>query len=233
MLFLQLSTKKGFFSCSKKGYNVIILIDGYNLLKQLFPKLKENLDKQKDQLIKQLGYYKQKKLPDIKDIILIFDGGQQRHATRETHKGIVVIYAGQNITADEWILDFATKNREKEMLLITLDKKLILSCQKYGVDSLNIFDFYKILQNTLIDNAEINNETGKINVQKFKDSEAQAEYNTQIIDNKALDLLMEQASLTFGREKEDDIYTEKNAREGKAKKISKQEKKVYKKLKKL
>lgn len=208
---------------------MIILIDGYNLLKQLFPKLKENLEKQKNQLIKQLGYYKNKKFPEVKEIIIVFDGGLLRHATREIHSGIVVIYSGQNSTADDWIIDFAEKNKEKEILLITLDKNLISSCQKYGVDSLNIFDFYKILQNTLLSDIDVDQEIKKQNIQKYKD-ESSNEYN---INNKALDLLMENASLSLEHKKDDTIYSGKNARESKAKKISKQEKKFYKKLKKL
>lgn len=210
---------------------MIILIDGYNLLKQLFPKLKEDLEKQKNQLIKQLGYYKNKKFPEVKDIIIVFDGGPLRHATREIHAGIVVIYSGQNSTADEWIIDFVEKNKEKEMLLITLDKNLISSCQKYGTDSLNIFDFYKILQNTLLSDVDIDQELEKQNIQKYKNIEYENE--NQVINNKALDLLMEQASLNLGHKKDDTIYSEKHARESKAQKISKQEKKIYKKLKKL
>jgi predicted RNA-binding protein with PIN domain len=210
---------------------LIILIDGYNLLKQLFPGLKETLEKQKNYLIKQLGYYKQKKLHEIKEIILVFDGGPFRHASREIHSGIVVIYSGQNSTADEWIIDFVEKNKEKEILLISLDRKLISCCQKYGADSLNVFDFYKILQSTLLEDIDIAPKQEKSDIQKYEDIKALAEDENQAINNKALDLLMEQAS--FGLEKKEDDLYEQQSRESKAQKISKQEKKIYKKLKKL
>ena len=62
---------------------MIIIIDGYNLLKQVFPRVKRKLDKQRKKFISQLGYYKKQKLETIKDIIVVFDGGFFNHATRE------------------------------------------------------------------------------------------------------------------------------------------------------
>ena len=74
---------------------MIILIDGYNLLKQVFPHIRGKLDAQRKFFVQQLGFYKHKKAKDIKDIIVVFDGGQLSHATREVWDGIVVIFSGQ------------------------------------------------------------------------------------------------------------------------------------------
>ena len=73
---------------------MILVIDGYNLLKQIFPGIKESLEKQRLQFIRQLSYYKSKKT-DIKDIVVVFDAGPSSHATREVRSGIVVVYSGQ------------------------------------------------------------------------------------------------------------------------------------------
>ena len=40
---------------------MIVVIDGYNLLKQIFPGKKDTLAKQRDFFIKQLSHYKSKK----------------------------------------------------------------------------------------------------------------------------------------------------------------------------
>ena len=213
---------------------MIVIIDGYNLLKQLFPKQRENLNKQRKQLIKQLSYYKIKKFEDITEIILVFDGGIFQHATREIHSGIIVIFSGQKSSADEWILNHVEKHKEKEILLVTLDKELISNCQQYGTDSINVFDFYKIMQNALLENAEekLITKNAIDTLQKYKTS---FEDNKDIpqIDNKALDLLMEQASININNEKKDDIYLDKKTRKSKTQKPSKKEKKLYKKIKKL
>jgi predicted RNA-binding protein with PIN domain len=213
---------------------VIILIDGYNLLKQLFPSLKEKLDKQRNQLIQQLSYYKSQKSAEITEIILVFDGGISRHATREIHNGIVEIFAGQNSSADDWIINFVEKNKEKELLIVSLDKGLISQCQKYGADSINVFDFYKILQNRLLENLqESQAKTESITLQKYKDIHGENEYDYKTFDKTALDLLMEQASINASLEKQDDLLSEKELRKSKSKTKSKQEKKLYKKFKKL
>jgi predicted RNA-binding protein with PIN domain len=213
---------------------LIILIDGYNLLKQLFPHLKENLDKQRNQLIKQLSYYKSQKPNEIKEIILVFDGGITRHATREIHGGIVEIFAGQNSSADEWIINFAEKNKEKELLIVSLDKNLISNCQKYGADSINVFDFYKILKNRLLADLQAPQTTPKVStLQKYEDIYSENEYDNKTADKTALDLLMEQASLSASIEKKDDLLPEEQLRKSKAKTKSKQEKRLYKKFKKL
>ena len=40
---------------------MVLLIDGYNLLRNIFHKQKGKLDKQRKDLIQQLSYYKKKK----------------------------------------------------------------------------------------------------------------------------------------------------------------------------
>ena len=46
---------------------MILVIDGYNLLRHLFLKEKGKLDKQRKQLIRNLGFYKKKKKWDIEE----------------------------------------------------------------------------------------------------------------------------------------------------------------------
>ena len=226
------------FNMKFNGENrLIVIIDGYNLLKQLFPGQKESLGMQRKQLVKQLGYYKKKKGKEIKEIILVFDGGFFRHATREVHSGIAVIFSGQKNSADEWIFNYVKKHKEKEILLVTMDKELIGNCQQYGVDAISVFDFYKIMQNGLLKEAEKDFEARKVAdaVQKYETDFEMSGNNEKMpqIDNKALDMLMEQSTINIGHEKKDDIYSDKKARKSRSQKPSKKEKKIYKKIKKL
>ena len=212
---------------------MIILIDGYNLLRQIFNKVRGKLDKQRQQLVKELGFYKNKK--EIKDIIVVFDGGLFNHATREIRNGITVIFSGQKQTADDWILDHVEKYKNNEYLLVSLDRDLKQKAADFGVDSIDVFDFYKILQNCLQEDAEqcfVKNEMQGELLKYEKDMEGLFGDFESKVNSRALDLLMEEASLNnFDFEKKD-FFLEKN-KKGKEKTLSKKEKKYYKKIKKL
>jgi predicted RNA-binding protein with PIN domain len=213
---------------------VIIIIDGYNLLKQVFPKVRGRLDKQRQQFIKMLGHYKFKKGNEIKEIIVVFDGGEWGRATREIRQGIVVVFSGQKSSADDWIYDYAQRHKNKEILLITKDRELIDKCKKYGIDAISVYDFYDIIENTLL--GEIESELcrgGSGSIRKYESSDDffDEDDNYGQIDSQALDLLMEQASFDFDKKEEDD--EPRHRRKGKSKTLSKKEKKLYKKIKKL
>ncbi len=213
---------------------MIILIDGYNLLKQVFHKVKGKLDKQRQQLIKELGFYKHKK--EIKEIIVVFDGGLINHATREIKHGITIIFSGRKQTADDWILDHIEKYKNNEYLLVSLDRELKQKASVFGVDSIDVFDFYKILQNCLQDDAKKyftkNGMPGEL-LKYETNKEDIFENFEQKVDTQALDLLMEEASLNGFDFEKDDFHLEKNKKKGKEKTLSRKEKRYDKKIKKL
>ncbi len=216
--------------------SLIILIDGYNLLRHTFYNVKGKLVKQREQFIRQLGYYKSKK--SIGKIIAVFDGGLSRHATREVHGGVVVMYSGQKSSADDWILDFVKKNKEKEMLLVTMDNELKDKCANYGVDNIGVKDFYDLVQNSLLEEVVESFSQKTDQVQKFDDLDDSSsfdahfdDYGNKHRDSQAIDMLMEQTILNSI--KKDDTYSDLASRKSKAKTLSKKEKKVYKKIKKL
>jgi len=213
---------------------VIIIIDGYNLLKQVFPKVKgaHALEKQRNTLIRQLGHYKSNKVDSIREIIVVFDGGVLLHATREVHDGVVVILSGQRGSADEWIINYVRKNKEKELLLVTMDRQIKDECRPFGADAIDVFDFYNLVQGELLD-AVAQEMTHKSEAQKYAaDDDAYAdEQIKKEINNDALDLLMEQYG-DATMQKDDDYKTDAD-RKSKGKKLSKKEKALYKKIKKL
>lgn len=215
---------------------MILLIDGYNLLKQVFCHVKGKLDKQRKQLVKELGFYKHKK-EDIKDIIVVFDGGLFNHATREIKHGVVVIFAGQKQSADDWILHHIEKNKNREFLLVSMDRELKQKAGKFGVDSINVFDFYKLLQSCLQDDVEkLFTPVGDGELKKHSHDKVDIFENCeQKVDTEALDLLMEEASLNYpGFEKKENYQNDDSLeRKGSSKTVSKKEKHYRAKIKKL
>src|SRR5579862_3602860 len=101
---------------------MIIVIDGYNLLKHIFLSDKKSFEKQHQIYIRQLAYYKHKKQAEIKDMLIVFDAGPERHATREVKSGIVIIFSGQKSSADAWITDYTKRHKGQEILVVTTDK---------------------------------------------------------------------------------------------------------------
>ena len=130
---------------------MIILIDGYNLLRNIFHKEKGKLTKQREELVKQLSHYKKKKKHEV---VIVFDGGLFNHASREIRGGVVVIFSGQRSIADDWIYDFSERNKEKEIMLVSEDRSLVDKCRRFGVDGLKTHDFYNLLQDSLLEDVK-------------------------------------------------------------------------------
>lgn len=216
---------------------MIIIIDGYNLLKQIFPQVKGRLDQQRDTFVRHLGYYKHKKAADIKDIIVVFDAGPFSHASREVHHGVVVMFSGQKSSADDWIIEYVEEHRNEELLVVTNDNKIKAAALRYNATNLSSNDFYHILQSVLFeqqDQGKGPQVTSTSNIKKFGQSDyfdEELESLERGVDKQMLDLLMEQASLSPGKVESSDEISPKNKQ--KSHELSKLEKKLYSKLKKL
>lgn len=207
---------------------MIVIVDGYNLIKQIFHKINGNLENQRNQLIKELGYYKQKKKHSIDQLVLVFDGGFSSHADRQIHNGIVVIFSGNREIADDWIIRYTKKHLNEEMLLVTRDKKLQISCKRYGADPIGVYDFYDIVQNTILEDVEkefrINNDGPALKQSDYILNDQLEGFSQG--NNKALDILMSKIDVV-NTDKDEEKF------EVKHKKMSKEDKRVYRKLKKL
>lgn len=211
---------------------MIVVIDGYNMLRQIFPGIKGKLDAQRNYLIQQLSSYKAQKKDSIRDIVIVFDAGPINRATREVHHGIVVMYSGQSSNADEWIIQYVQKHKEQELIIVTKDRGVIQACKPYNIQELDGQSFYQIIRDTLLTTNSA--PTNKItlydqNIQKYDQTEFEDEINHKI-DRSELDFLMQKES-SFIQEK--DEVERKEEKKSKAKALSKKEKKLYAALKKL
>lgn len=209
---------------------MIVIVDGYNLIKHVFHKIKGKLEGQRNQLIKELGYYKNKKASTIDQIILVFDGGFTSHADRQVRNGVVVVFSGNKDSADDWIIKFTEKHKNKEMLLVTKDNKLRAECKRYSADSVDVYDFYDIIQNTILEDIEKEFKLdNNVQVSKYEDDYIHDERleGFEGGDSVALDILMSQADLSDFRKDNKNVFKELKE------KMSKEDKRVYKKIKKL
>ncbi len=213
---------------------MIILIDGYNLLRHIFPKEKGLLEKQREQLILQLGFYWSKKKDEIKEIIVVFDAGPLRHATREIKAGVAIIFSGQKSSADEWILHYVEKHHNRDVLLVSLDRKLVQSCEEFDIVSMGVDEFYHTLKNFLMREVDGKDRKNVLSsVERYEPIDLYEDDGREQESRSALDLLMEEASLHV-MQKDDDTVSQKHKRKGgTSKKLSKKKRKRYAKIKKL
>lgn len=206
---------------------MIIVIDGYNVLRQVFPGNRRQLDKKRTQFIRELGHYHAKK---GQEIVVVFDGGHVSHAMREVRKGVVIVFSGYKSTADEWITDYMKRNKHKELLLVTRDRELIEQCEKYGADAIAGQDFYFLMQDELLQ--EIESELfQRKKTQIVCKYEREEEEVVSDITSEALDLLMAQAEVCG--DKKDDICTKERPKKGKSHLLSKKKRKILRKINKL
>lgn len=194
---------------------MVIVIDGYNVLKQLHDEIVSQEERQG--YIKTLKRYAKKKSHTI---ILVFDGGLSDWQSREKYGNVIVIYSGTRYTADDAIKRYLEDNQHKDLLLITDDRQLIDHAQMLKIVALSprIFDGY-------VKKALAQLPAGI----EFAETQAQKLHPDR--NDKELDQLMHEASIMIEHKSEEEIN--KNRRKRKDCVVSKKDRKVANKLKKL
>ena len=204
---------------------MIILIDGYNLLHQVYPGQKHHFDRLTTLLIKQLSAYKHSRSA-ISEVILVFDGGITNHAIRTIKAGITIIEAGTKSSADDWIATFVSRHRGQEMTLISQDRALKDRAASKGCDALGVSEFYTLVltaQNAHPTHAAAQQQDLIVYNHEEDDQEG-------LVSKHAVDMLMMQASVC-PRAKQEDTAQKRRAASGYT--PSRAEKRLAGKLKKL
>lgn len=200
---------------------MIVIIDGYNLIKQVYPKRDD--PKIKAFFINELGLYKKIKGSDLKHIILVFDGGGFIHATREIKNGIAIIHSGIKQTADEWIIKYVGEHKQQELLVVTQDREIIQAVSKCAATVLGVHEFYTAMQNAIATKNTIMVASDTQDFIKYKHEESEGA-------DSLLDLLMIQASIGLEPKKDEPTVLSERKPHSKA---SKEERMLTKKLKKI
>jgi hypothetical protein len=113
-----------------------LLIDGYNLFKNIFRKSELSLQ-EKDSLLQKLIDYSEKKQFLI---YLVFDGGELPHRYVERHHFTTIINAGSYKKADPLIIDLMSE-LTGEVVLITSDRELINKAKSHSIETIAPLDF--------------------------------------------------------------------------------------------
>ena len=196
---------------------MIILIDGYNLLKSLYSTIVQ--DQERDEYINLLKRYAKKKKHTI---ILVFDGGFSDWQSTEKHGDVLVVFSGVRETADDVIKRYLEDMWQKDILLVTADRELVDHGKSLSVFALApmAFDGYvkQALKKLPTDTSMAGSEAIKFSGDEEHDSE--------------LDDLMREASLVV-MHKPDEEFIKRRGPKNSAGKLSKKDRKLQAKLKKI
>ena len=124
---------------------VLIVIDGYNVLRQTGVSGASDVHK-RDLFVTQLDAYAAKRKHHI---IVVFDGGPYDRPYRGYQGGVQVVYSGSGQTADEYICDYLTMQQNVELLLVSSDHELCIYADRLDFVSIDSCYFYRILRDTL------------------------------------------------------------------------------------
>lgn len=125
---------------------MVILIDAYNVLKQVMPHQEVSLQ-QRMHFISELIAYKRKKGHSI---VVVFDGGLTNWPSEELVRGITVVYAGMTMSADDYIKQYMEKHKDKEILLVSSDVELCVNASTHKIISIEASLFYRLMRQSLM-----------------------------------------------------------------------------------
>ena len=145
---------------------MIIIIDGYNLLKILYgPEVSQT---ERSQFIAFLGQYRKKQEHDI---MIVFDAGPCLRPTSNKQSGITVVYSGTYMSADQYIIEYVQKSKQQGRVLVTADRDLIRQVAVHEVHAVDPYTFYHRIHKRVgqIEH-EKNTKNSKQNVIKYQDA---------------------------------------------------------------
>lgn len=191
---------------------MILIVDGYNILKRQHG-VRLIDDAMRRNFIHAIAAYARQ---SSNKVVLVFDGHPPENSTERYGHAIQVIYSGARETADDYIKRYITQHKTKDLMLVTSDRELNSIADRSAIPSLDAHEFMRVLRYSKDEGAD--NTRGQAPLIKMSEQESPE-----------LDELMESASKAVPQ-KSDDIVM---SRERSTQKMSKKERELLKKVKKL
>lgn len=167
---------------------MVLLIDGYNVIKYLLPHNSREHDAQRDWLIARLATYARVKRDEISGVTIVFDGGLFRHRHREVHRSVAVVFSGHQRSADDVLVEYA-QSFGAQAVIVTNDRELSDRCRVNHSQVIKVDMFHDLCSR--VENKqdrEVSKQFGSVAVTKLAD-------NDDSSDDPELDALMEAASM--------------------------------------
>jgi len=194
---------------------MILLIDAYNVLKQIVSS-DQATAQEKTAFIATIVRYAQLKNMSIE---LVFDGGPYGLSDRVSVKNVVVSHSGAQESADDLIKSLIHAYKGRNLLLVSTDRELGRYASLHGVEAIDSADFYRLMRKAF-DAVEVPSKKG--NKELVKTTEK---------TDPALDTLMAEYTVSIKKGFAEDFPETKRC--SGEKKVSKRERRLEKKIRKL
>jgi predicted RNA-binding protein with PIN domain len=132
---------------------MIIVVDGYNLLKNWRPHAAID-ERERHAFLQKIAHYGRRKRHKM---VVVFDGGLYEWPSKEKMGGITVIYSARE-SADEVIMQYLEDHKNKDILLVSSDHELNLFAADLNIVSIGSPEFAYLITEALkegIDKEEI------------------------------------------------------------------------------
>lgn len=151
---------------------MIVIVDGYNVIRLVESISSSGVisEAQRGRFIRKLQEYAARRKQTVKRLIVVFDGGESRHADRYEHGALTEVYSGFVDSADDWIVHHVSRSGFAEYVLVTNDRGLSKRVKSYVRLVLPVEDFLVLLKESFVKEVE---RSGK------KRSAALVEYNRE------------------------------------------------------
>lgn len=123
-----------------------IIIDGYNIIKQIFTKSRIS-EKERSWFLGKLAEYGRKKKHTI---YIVFDAGPYERPTSEKRDSLIKVYSGRHMSADEVIKAYIEEQVLRPMLIVTTDRQINAFAARHNVPSIDSIDFYALMRDEKI-----------------------------------------------------------------------------------
>ncbi len=195
------------------GSCMIIIIDAYNVLKQQMNNLQIS-DAQRERFIKLCGKYGKEKGHKM---VVVFDAGPYDMVTQFREHDAYVVYSGYKETADSYIKRYLKNHKEYDVLLISSDSDIARTASRLGIPSMDSEYFYQIMHQEMDYRSDhsVQKKAPPIKITKRT--------------NEELDALMHEASEVVPTKSADVLNEMKTEKQ----KLSKHDRQMLKKIKKL
>jgi Predicted RNA-binding protein containing a PIN domain len=190
---------------------MILLIDGYNLLKNMIT-ISQVSDQERKKFLEMLGLYAKRKHHNL---IIVFDGGPYEWPRKERFMDMQVIYSGTKQSADELIMHYMDDHKTKEIILISSDHEINLFASQLDIPSLGSSEFGVLLKESRV----------------YTDRQPETPLISYKKENHDLDIIMQEGSRHIPVKDEDRKHTIKHDQS--SHRVSKSDKKLLLILRKL
>ena len=199
---------------------MVLLVDGYNVIKYLLPHNQHEHDAQRYWLIARLATYSKAKQGEVSEVVVVFDGGLFRHRQREAHRGVVIVFAGQKQSADDVLVEYAEKYKAGSVL-VSNDRELCMRCHEHGSQGIDVATFDTLCSRVCLAPVEQElHQLGEVTITKIADD-----------TDPTLDALMEAGSIgTIPVRSEDDEVSAQRRKGRKLNKAARARRRLHKKL---